>query len=169
LLEWLGMEVSKAILGHTLLIESGTRGARSLGEVGYKMAEQRRNARALSLAATLNAHLVIPLVRMNAGRKPIPFLLPDIQSEIDLGQFSESVDRLARRMRVPASYVREQAQIPEPQGDEEVLTTGDKPSAILADGTLDIPIDVVEPDDEEEPGSDSPNPPKTAPRRRRGR
>jgi phage gp29-like protein len=128
--EWLGMELSKAILGHTLLLESGSRGARSLGEVGYKMAQGRRDARAIALAVTLNALLVRPLVAYNQPSKRPPLLLPEVKNEIDLVQFSTAVDSLAKRMRIGASWVREQARIPEPQANEEILSTGTTPDPI---------------------------------------
>lgn len=157
LCEYLGAEISKGTLGHTLLMESGDRGARSLGEVGYTVATERRDARAMGLAQTINAMLVRPIVDMNVGgNTPAPLYLPDIESQIDLQKFAVSVDTLAKRMRVPASWVREQTRLREPEGDEEVLTMGAKPGdpnapepadpknpdASNEDDELDIPVTV---------------------------
>jgi len=125
--EWLGMELSKAILGHTLLLESGDRGARSLGEVGYRMSQARRDARALALAVTVNAMLVRPLVAFNVSGKRAPLLLPDVKTQVDLVQFANAVDVLAKRMKVGANWVREETRMPEPEADEETLTTGAQP------------------------------------------
>jgi phage gp29-like protein len=161
LLEYLGQEVSKALLGHTLLLESGDRGARSLGEVGYKMAASRRDARAIALAATVNAHLIRPLVRINAGTRQCPLYLPDIKGGIDLAQFAQAVDTLAKRMKVPASWVREQGRVPEPQADEEILDMGYQPDGIQGtekdeDTEIDVPVTVDGEDegDAEEPVDD---------------
>jgi phage gp29-like protein len=127
LLEYLGSEISKATLGHTLLLEGGDKGARSLGEVGQDMATDRRDARALSVAQTINAHLIQPLVAMNVAGQPAPLYLPDVDSAIDLQKFAASVDVLAKRMRIPASWVREQSRIAEPTAGEEILTMGAQP------------------------------------------
>jgi phage gp29-like protein len=68
-----------------------------------------------------------PLVEMNVAGVPAPLLLPDIDDAIDLTQFAASVDTLAKRMAVPAAWVREQARMREPEVGEEILTMGAQP------------------------------------------
>jgi phage gp29-like protein len=127
LAEYLGAELSKATLGHTLLLESGDRGARSLGDIGFQVATERRDARANSLAIAVNAMFIRPLVAMNVSNAPAPLYLPDTDSSLDMQQFASSVDTLAKRMRIPSSWVRETASIPEPRAGEEILIMGAKP------------------------------------------
>jgi phage gp29-like protein len=157
LAEFIGNELAKATLGHTLLMEAGDKGARSLGEVGFDVAQQRRDARAVSLAVTLNAMLIRPLVAMNVPNTAAPLYLPDISTALDLAQFATSVDTLAKRMKIPASWVYEEGRIREPDSGEECLTTGYQPGPFISiDGTVDPQI----PTTLEVPANADPNAPK---------
>jgi len=123
LFETLGMELSKAWLGHTLLTESGSRGARSLGEVGWDVSMVRKVERSRALAATLYLQLVRPIFSINAPGKRAPFLVPDLGEQADMREFCAGLKDLVggARMPVQTSWVRQQLRIPDPQQGEEML------------------------------------------------
>ncbi|MEJ7728206.1 MAG: DUF935 family protein [Polyangiaceae bacterium] len=120
---FLGAEMSKAVLGQTLTTESGERGARSLGEVHDEVRKDIREGDARAIAATIRRHLIAPLVRMNFGPDvAIPdfvFLTEDTE---DIVHLANGVSTLAKAgLRIPSSWVRDQAGIPEPSEDEECV------------------------------------------------
>jgi phage gp29-like protein len=101
----------------------------------------------MALARTLNAQFIRPLVAMNVARvSQVPVYLPDINGAVDLKSFADSVDVLARRMRIGASFVRSVTRMPEPENGEEVLLMGAQPAGDSPDATddneLDIPVTV---------------------------
>lgn len=66
-------EMSKAVLGQTLTVEAGERGARSLGEVHLSVREDITRLDAAALAALLNATLLRWAVELNLGpQAPLP-------------------------------------------------------------------------------------------------
>ena len=123
--EWAGQEISKGILGHTQVVEVGTRGARSASEVGYAVSKDRKRPRALSLAATLHAQLTVPFVAFNAPGKRAPYLLPNLEDPINLKEFSETLRNLTgpqgAGMPVSVVWSRERMRMPTPEPGEEMM------------------------------------------------
>ena len=83
-IEWCNGEMSKGVLGSTLGTDSGTRGARSLGEVHERGEETLAKADAKALSETLRCMLLRPLVEWNFGRfAPVPEIAFDVASAKD--------------------------------------------------------------------------------------
>lgn len=124
LAEHLGMEISKPVLGGTLTVESGSRGARSLGEVHNEVRKDIRDADCLAIASEVGRGLVDPYMRMNHGaRAESGVFFFQTEDPVDLKAYAEALKLLteAGLQRIPASHVRDQAGIPEAKPDEEVL------------------------------------------------
>lgn len=148
LAEFLGAEMSKAILGQTLTTEAGARGARALGEVHDQIRRDLRNADARAVAATLRAHLVEPLVRLNFGDAVgVPEIVFETDDAVDLDKFASAVVKLqSAGMRIPVAWAHDVAGVPLPGVDEDVL------------GEIDV--DLTELEEEPPPSGDQvPEPP----------
>ncbi|MGB0873593.1 MAG: phage portal protein family protein [Solirubrobacterales bacterium] len=123
LADWLGAEISKAVLGQTLTTEAGARGARSLGEIHDQIRRDIREADARAVAATIRRHIIAPLIRWNFGPDvAIPDFVFITEDGVNLNEFSEGIERLTNAgLRIPASWVRDQAGIPDPDEGDETL------------------------------------------------
>jgi len=120
----LAEEMSKAVLHGTLTIESGDRGARSLGEVHDKGRDGVRdtNARVVCDALTRGPAATFTLINYGPNVRP-PRVLLATEDQIDLEKFGKALAQLrtAGLRKIPASWVRDQAGIPEAVEDEETL------------------------------------------------
>lgn len=124
LAEFLGAEMSKAVLHGTLLTEAGDKGARSLGEVMERGFDSVVESDASSVAETLARDIGTPFVRYNYGTNaPVPALSLVTQDEADLAAFGAGVKTLSQDcgMRIPLRWVHDRTGIPKPEQDEEVL------------------------------------------------
>lgn len=123
LLEYLGQEMSKCVLGQTLTVESGERGARSLGEVHDRVRKDLREIDAISVAATINRDLVEPMMRMNFGAdRPPPIFMFITDDTIDIGALARAIDALVRAgLKIPQDWARDKAGIPDPDPEDEIL------------------------------------------------
>lgn len=150
LADHLAAELTKAFLGGTLMVDAGNRGARSLGEVQDKLRLSRRDGDVLSLCAVMTHQFVRPFARMNYGPKvaPLTFIMQTDEG-VDQAKFAEAIETYGRAgLRIPSSYVYDQAGIPPPDGDEEVL---EAPSVSLAKQTAEGNGD----DQEDEDGAEA--------------
>ncbi len=151
--QFLAGEMSKATLGQTLTTESGTNGARALGQVHDLVRRDILEFDATSVAECLRRDVIAPLTYRNFGPDAV---VPEFrfltEEAVDLVRFAQGVTTLARGgLRIPAAWVRDRTGIPEPKDDEEVMGTG------LTPGDVDIPID-PETGLPAEPDSDPPAP-----------
>lgn len=122
LCDFMGREMSKAILGQTLTMEAGDRGARSLGEVHNDVRKDIRNADAKTVAATLRRDFIAPLVRMNFGDVPIPRLAFDTEDAVDAEAFGKALGAFGKAgMRIPEEWAHDAAGVPLPKEGERVL------------------------------------------------
>jgi len=122
LAEFLGGEMSKAVLGQTLTTESGSRGARSLGEVHDRVRRDILEADAVAIAACLQRDLLAPLVAWNFGDAAVPTFRFLTEEGVDLKAYSEAILNFKRAgLRICASDVRDKAGLREPDDDDEVL------------------------------------------------
>ena len=126
LAEFLGAEASKAVLGQTLTTESGSRGARSLGEVHDKVRKDIREYDATSVVrSTLRRDLVRWIVGLNFGfevRCPDVYLATD--DAVDLESFSKGIKNLGdAKVRIGQVWVRDMIGAPQPDPDDEVIGT----------------------------------------------
>jgi phage gp29-like protein len=122
--EYLGAEMSKAVLHGTMTVEAGTRGARSLGEVHDKGRDGVRdtNARIVCDALTRGPAATFAAVNYGPNVRP-PRVVLATEDQVDLEKFGKALAQLrtAGLRKIPASWVRDQAGIPEAVGDEETL------------------------------------------------
>ena len=123
LIKHLNAELSKAVLGGTLTTDAGERGARALGDTQQdeQLMIARWDARALS--ETITRQLVEPLVRYNFGDDaPVPRFTIDVSPDKDRAAFAQLVKSLADAgLNIPQSWVRDEANIPEPKPGEPIL------------------------------------------------
>jgi phage gp29-like protein len=116
-------EMSKAVLGQTETTQSSSSSGYAQAKVMDGVRKDLREARARQIGADLTRDLIEPLILLNFGtgvRCPrFEFITQD---PVDLKSFSEAVVNLTgTKLKIPQAWVREQAGIPEPEGDEEVL------------------------------------------------
>jgi len=124
--DWLGAEMSKAILGQTLTTEQGERGARSLGEVHDRVRKDIRDQDAKAVAATIRRDLIKPLVLLNYGDVPIPKVAFQTEDAPDLAEYATAIKTLKEAgMNIPTWYIHDVTGIPEAVDDEAVLGESD--------------------------------------------
>lgn len=123
LAEFLGAEMSKAVLGQTLTTEAGSRGARSLGEVHNNVRRDIRDGDAFDVAACLTQHLVAPLIAMNFGDTvEVPQFVFITEDGVNLKDYSAAVLNFQKAgLRIRAADVRDVAGFAEPDDDDELL------------------------------------------------
>lgn len=123
LCEWLGMEMSKCVLGQTMTVEQGERGARSLGEVHDRVRKDIREGDAVSMASTIRRDIIEPLVRLNFGaEQPVPEFNFITEDSVDMGALSRAVEGLVRAgLDIPQWWVRNKAGIADPEEGDELL------------------------------------------------
>lgn len=129
--EFLSQEMSKCVLGQTLTVESGERGARSLGEIHDRVRRDIRENDAIVTAATLRRDLIGPMVRLNFGKDTmIPgfhFITDDVE---DLGAYSRAVEGFVRAgLEISQDEVRDKAGFKNPEPGEEILRGIDRLNA----------------------------------------
>jgi phage gp29-like protein len=137
LADYLGAEMSKAVLTGTLTVEAGSKGARSLGETHQEGLDEQIEADALDISDDLTRQLAGPFTRMNYGDKyAVPMVLLPCEDEFDEQQYALTVKTLSDAgLRMPASFVREQVGIPEPDEDDEIIGEAKSAEPGTAPGT----------------------------------
>jgi phage gp29-like protein len=122
LFDTIGREMSKAVLGTTTSIESGPNGDRAATETRDGLRLEKREQDAVAVAAALKAHLFTWVVKLNLGEDvlvPTPWFQTD--EATDQFKFAQAVDKLAKWVRIPAKWVRDEVGMPEPKEGEEIL------------------------------------------------
>lgn len=116
-------EMSKMILGGTLVSDPGDRGARSLGEVHLRAMTLLLRSDAENLAATLRRDLFAPLVRMNLGdRAPVPTIAFSVEPPEDAKARAERLKLyMEQGLTVSAEWVRDLEGMPTPKPGDEVI------------------------------------------------
>lgn len=150
---WAEKSMSKAILGGTLTTDAGDKGARSLGDVHNEVRHEIRNADVRQLGRSVNRDLLYPILALNSGSPVDPCRLPyldfDVSEAEDMAVYAEAIPKLAAGMPIPASWVQEKLNIPQPQNGEALFTVApplahQAPEAALAAQDLSSPDDDVE-------------------------
>lgn len=127
LFDTIGAEMSKATLGQTLTTEQGSRGSQSLGNVHDKVRRDIVESDARDIEDTENEHIAF-LTAMNFGPNvEPPTLAIQTQDPTDLVAFSTAVEKFAGvGVEMPVRWIRDEAGIPEPKGDEETIGGDDE-------------------------------------------
>ena len=129
MINWAERSQSKAILGGTLTSQAdGKSSTNALGNIHNEVREELRDADLTQLAATLTRDLVFPLYALNCTSYRHPKRHPRLEFDVtegqDLTQYAESLPKLVDiGMKIPTTWAHDKLQIPEPDGDEPVLTT----------------------------------------------
>ena len=122
LFETMGREMSKAVLGQTLTTEQGDNGSRALGTVHNDVRKDVLEGDAEWLAEVITEQLITPLIRLNFGAKaPIPRFRFITTETADIASYAKAVSDLAKVLRMPAQWVRDQLGIPEPKPGDELV------------------------------------------------
>jgi len=123
LADYLGAEMSKCVLGQTLTVESGERGARSLGEVHDRVRKDLRENDALAMAATIRRDIIKPVTRLNFGADTmVPGFHFVTDDAVEVGALARAVEGLVRAgLEIPQWWVRDKAGIADPEPGEDVL------------------------------------------------
>lgn len=151
----LAREMSKAILGQTLTVEQGERGARSLGEVHDRVRKDIAEGDSVAMSTTIRRDLIAPLVRLNFGaEETVPTFRFVTDDYPDLGEFARGIKALGDGgLRVPQDWVRDRLGIPNPREGEAILIGRDE---LLAEVGLPKPPPAAEEPKEEDEDNDKP-------------
>lgn len=125
LIDWCERSMSKAILGGTLTSQAdGKTSTNALGRVHDEVRYQIRDHDAKQLAATLTSQLLGAILQVNQLGYSAVWSF-DTQEPEDLQLYADALPKLAAvGMRIPEAWARDKLKIPEPEGDELVLSSG---------------------------------------------
>ena len=124
---WCDQQTSKAVVGQTMTADDG--GSRAQAEVHLDVREDLVTDDVRQACETLSDTVVRWYCELNYGMRPAGWprvALPQPPADLDMEALMKAVDR---GLRVPAVWLRERLSVPEPQGDEEVLTGAGPPAA----------------------------------------
>ncbi len=154
LFETIAREMAKCVLGQTETTQSSASSGYAQAKVHNEVRKDLREARARSIAFDLTRDVIVPMCLINFGDGVRPPRLRFVTDDaVDLKAFSEGVKNLSEAgTKIPQSWVREEAGIPDPKGDEELLKPAATPdTGDSADGDADTdPPDTPTPDTEGE-------------------
>ncbi|HFC96855.1 MAG TPA: DUF935 family protein [Thermosulfurimonas dismutans] len=121
LLDLCNAEISKAILGETLTVEVGERGAYAHGRVHLEVLEALVQKDARALENTLNRTLVRWIAELNFGREaPAPRFRFDFEPVADWEKIKDALDRGVPVSRRALYMVYN---LPEPEDDEDAFVS----------------------------------------------
>ncbi|KAF1024267.1 MAG: hypothetical protein GAK37_03165 [Pseudomonas sp.] len=139
MMRWSDDGISKAILGGTLTSQTSESGggAFALGNVHNEVRHDLLAGDARQLAGSLSRDLLWPLLVLNrtgnADTRRAPRWVFDLRDRADLAAMSTSLPPLVRMgVKVPVNWLQGQLGIPQPAGDEAVLSEQPGPGLGLA-------------------------------------
>jgi len=146
-------EISKVVLGGTLTMESGDRGARSLGEVHERGLGAKTSRDSRFVGGTLMRDLIAHLVHLNYPGAPIPALHFSTEDAKDLLATAQAIKILKEaKFKIPVSWIHDETGIPEPGEGDEVLGEGEDDEPDEDPPGTEPPVDPgAEPEPEPEP------------------
>lgn len=157
LADFLGDEMSKAVLGQTDMVAPGENGSRAATAARNELRKDRRDADAVGLSTAVQKYVIEPFYALNYGPSVEPgqfvFLTED---PLDFLKFAQSIQAFRNAgLKIPASYVYEKTGIPEGEEDDELLGegAGDKNPGVEPD-----------PDDDQDTGTGEDPEPDDAPK-----
>jgi len=125
MIDWCEAAESKAILGGTLTTSTAANGNRSLGDVHNEVRMDIRDDDAKQVDQSLSTFLVYPMAMLNGlfADNRSPSFISDTQEPDDLALYADALPKLAGAgARIPVRYVNLKLKIPEPEGDEPILS-----------------------------------------------
>ncbi len=146
MIDWCERKQSMAILGGTLTSQAdGKTSTNALGNVHNEVRHDLMMSDARQLAGTLTRDLVYPLYALNVGgagdigdMRRCPRFVFDLGESEDLKLYAEALPGLVNAgVQIPVSWVRDKLRIPEPEGNEPVLTAAQ--SVVPENGFGNIP------------------------------
>ncbi len=127
MIDWSERSMSKAILGGTLTTQTDKgSGAYALGEVHDEVRMDIRASDTRQIGRTLVRDLAIPLLRLNTSMARAPRWNWDDGEAEDFSIVDPLVKLAGAGATIPVSWVSGKLRIPEPEGDEPVLTVSNK-------------------------------------------
>lgn len=154
MIDWAEKSESKVILGGTLTSQAdGKTSTNALGNVHNEVRHDLMMSDARQLAGTLTRDLVYPLYALNVGgiddMRRCPRLVFDLGEAEDLSLYADALPKLVNAgLQIPISWARDKLRIPEPEGDEPVLTAAqpvvpanDNPPPVGANNHLPLPTE----------------------------
>lgn len=160
----LGMEMSKCVLGQTETTQSSSSSGYAQAKIHNDVRKDLRDARARQVATDITRDIVASMVALNFGKDvAVPQFVFITQDPVDLKAFGEALKLcVGVGMPIPTGWACDQAGVPERKGDEPILigassfavTSVPKPGEEPDDGEPEddpeIPIDEGEPEDDDE-------------------
>lgn len=119
----LGQEMSKAVLGQTETTQSSASSGYAQAKVHDSVKRDLLESRAQQIAADITRDLIAVLIRLNFGPSVlVPIFEFATQDPVDLTAFAIAVKNFSDAgVIMPQRWVRDQAGIPEPEEDEECI------------------------------------------------
>jgi len=128
IIDWGDKAQSKAILGGTLTSQAdGKTSTNALGTVHQDAFTAIRDNDCRQIAGTLTRDIIYPLLALNKGGldnlRRCPRFVFDTGEAEDLALYADGLPKLVSiGMKIPARYAHDKLKIPEPEGDEPVLS-----------------------------------------------
>lgn len=123
MVSWAEGAISKAILGGTLTSTVDGKGSYAAAQVHNDVREDLLLSDLRQLAATLTRDLVRPLLALNSTVQSGARLVFSLDETEDVGVWSDALPKLVSTgMQIPARWAAQRLGIPEPDGDEPLLT-----------------------------------------------
>lgn len=128
MMEFMDKAMSKAILGGTLTSQAdGKSSTNALGQVHDEVRGELRDSDLIQISATITRDLVLPMYMFNGKSFTKPSRSPRLEFDTteaeDMKMFSESLPGLVGLgFKIPRQWAQDKVQIPEPKGDEEILS-----------------------------------------------
>lgn len=132
MIDWCERTQSKVILGGTLTSQAD-RGSNTnaLGNVHNEVRKDLRDSDARQIEGTLTRDLIYPIAVLNGwvdGPSRSPRLRLQTEEPEDIEKFSRGLGSLVSMgMRISRQWAQQRVAIPEPEGDEDVLTSPGRP------------------------------------------
>ena len=118
--DWCDAQTSKAVVGQTMTTDDGS--SRAQAEVHAEVRDDLVRDDVRQICETVTETVVRWYCELNHAMRPAGWprvVLPQPPADLDVPAIMSAVNG---GLRVPAAWLRERLGIPEPQGDEEVLT-----------------------------------------------
>lgn len=136
IVDWGDKAQSKAILGGTLTSQAdGKTSTNALGNVHQEVRADIRNSDCRQISGTITRDIIYPILALNKGGvsslRRCPRFVFDTGEAEDLSLYAESLPKLVGiGMKIPARYAHDKLKIPEPEGDELILSATQEKSVV---------------------------------------